>query len=202
MFRLAHYTRNPIKSTLLENGMMPQQLATYSWLSPKCTARALPNGQHGVFALESIAAGEIISVWGGEIMTRAQVAAMPEKYQRFATQVEEDFFLSGISEDAADYFNHSCAPNAGMQGQIVLVAMRAIAPGEQVCFDYAMTDGSDYDEFECHCGAPNCRRRVTGKDWRRPELWEKYRGYFMPYLQKRIDALRAEMEKENKNPSA
>jgi hypothetical protein len=182
--------------------MTHQHLATYSWLSPKCLARALDNGQSGVFAREPIAAGEIISVWGGEIMTRAQVAAMPEKYQHFATQVEEDFFLSGISEDAADYFNHSCDPNAGMQGQIVLVALRAIAAGEEVCFDYAMTDGSDYDEFECHCGAPNCRKRVTGNDWRRPELWEKYRGYFMPYLQKRIDALRAEMEKENKNPSA
>ena len=180
---------------------MTQPLPASSWLTPKCAARRLPNGQHGVFALEPIAAGEILSVWGGEIMTRAQVAALPEKYQHYATQVEEEFYLSGISEDAADYFNHSCAPNAGMNGQIVLVAMREIATNEEVCFDYAMTDGSDYDEFECNCGTAECRKHVTGRDWQRPELWEKYRGYFMPYLQKRIDHLRAQLDQANTSAS-
>ncbi|MBI4675257.1 MAG: SET domain-containing protein-lysine N-methyltransferase [Chloroflexi bacterium] len=171
-----------------------------SWLSPKCSARELENGEKGVFARESLAQGELISVWGGQVMTRAQVAQLPEKYQHYATQVEEDFYLAGVSEEDADYFNHSCDPNAGLQGQIVLVAMRDIAPGEEICFDYAMTDGSDYDEFECHCGAPNCRKFVRGSDWRNPELWEKYRGYFMPYLQKRIDRLRAAIENAKKNP--
>lgn len=180
---------------------MSHSVATHSWLSPKCAARKWQDGQHGVFSIASIAQGEIISVWGGEIMTRAQVLQMPERYQHFATQVEEDFYLSGVSEDDADFINHSCDPNAGMQGQIVLVAMRAIAEGEQVTFDYAMTDGSDYDEFECHCGAPACRKFVRGSDWRNPALWEKYRGYFMPYLQKRIDALRSQTGSATKNPS-
>jgi hypothetical protein len=27
----------------------------------------------------------------------------------------------------------------------------------------------------------------------RPELWEKYNGYFMPYLARRIEALKAQM---------
>lgn len=175
--------------------------AVFSWLSPKCQARTLDSGQKGVFCIAPIVKGDIVSVWGGEIQTRAQVEAMPEKYQHYATQVEKDFYLGGMSNDDADYFNHSCEPNVGMQGQIVLVAMRDIAPGEQVCFDYAMTDGSDYDEFECRCGALSCRKFVRGSDWRRPELWEKYRGYFMPYLQNRIDALRAQMQAEHKNPS-
>lgn len=178
---------------------MTDSISKYSWLSPKCVARRLANGQRGIFAVTPIAAGEILSVWGGEIMTRAQVAEMPEQAQHYATQVAEDFYLGGISADDADYFNHSCAPNAGMQGQIILVAMRDIAPNEQICFDYAMTDGSAYDEFECECGAPHCRKRVTGDDWQIPELWEKYRGYFMPYLQKRIDALRA-AARAQKNP--
>ncbi len=179
---------------------MAEQTPAWSWLSPKCQVSEMGNGAKGVFAMEAIASDEQISVWGGQVMTRAQVAAMPGKYQHYATQVEEDFYLAGVSEDAADYFNHSCNPNAGLQGQIVLVAMRDIAPSEEICFDYAMTDGSDYDEFECHCGAPNCRKFVRGSDWRNPELWEKYRGYFMPYLQKRIDRLRAEMENAQKNP--
>ena len=69
--------------------------------------------------------------------------------------------------------------------------MRPIGPGEEICFDYAMCDGSCFDEFECDCGAPNCRRTITGNDWQNPELWERYAGYFMPYLQRRIDRLKA-----------
>ncbi len=173
---------------------MENQNRTVSWLTPKCEVRETRRGHKGIYAAQPIAKGEILSVWGGEIMTRAQVDELPEKYRHFATQVEEDFFLAGFSEDAADYFNHSCDPNAGMHGHIVLVAMRDIQPGEQVCFDYAMTDGSDYDEFECQCGAPNCRKFVRGTDWRNPELWERYTGYFMPYLQRRIYLLQREQE--------
>ena len=30
--------------------------------------------------------------------------------------------------------------------------MRDILAGEELCFDYAMTDTNDYDEFVCACG--------------------------------------------------
>ena len=48
--------------------------------------------------------------------------------------------------------NHSCDPNCGIVGAVLLVAMRDIEPGDEICFDYAMTDTDDYDEFECTCG--------------------------------------------------
>jgi hypothetical protein len=67
--------------------------------------------------------------------------------------------------------------------------MRDILPGEEICFDYAMSDSTPYDEFICGCGAPNCRGTVTGKDWQIVELWDQYRGYFSPYLQRKIDSL-------------
>jgi len=83
-------------------------------------------------------------------------------------------------------FNHSCNPNSGLSGQITLIAIREIERDEEVCFDYAMSDSSDYDEFECHCGQPNCRKKITGRDWKLPELQGRYRDYFSPYLQRRI----------------
>lgn len=168
-----------------------------SRLSPKCEPRAKEDGHHGVYAKTAMEKGEIILIWGGQVTTRDEFMQLPEELRRLTIQIEEDFYLAGDSIEPADFVNHSCNPNAGLNGQIVLVAMRDIAAGEEICFDYAMTDGSDYDEFECLCGAPNCRQRVTGNDWRIPELWEKYRGYFMPYLQKRIDALRAQTQTPN-----
>lgn len=161
-----------------------------SYLSPKAEVRPKANGQKGIFAREPIERGEIISVWGGEILTRREVKHLPERFQHYAMQVEEEFFLAGIGEDDTNYFNHSCSPNAGLSGQLVLIAMRGIAQDEEICFDYAMTDGSDYDEFQCECGAPNCRKIVRGTDWQNPELQERYRGYFIPYLQRRIERKR------------
>ena len=167
---------------------------SYSYLSPKCSVvEATGKGGGGVRAVRPIAAGEVIAVWGGAIVGAEELASLPPEYREHTLQVEEGLFLASlIPDDPADYVNHSCNPNAGLSGQIVLVAMRDIASGEEISFDYAMTDGEPYDEFTCACGAPFCRGKVTGNDWRLPELWQRYQGYFSPYLKRRIDRLRAE----------
>ena len=90
--------------------------------------------------------------------------------------------------DVSSYMNHSCDPNAGILGSILLVAMADIATDEEVCFDYAMCDAADYDEFICACGMPGCRKVVTSADWQRPELQTRYRGWMSSYLQRRIDS--------------
>lgn len=130
-------------------------------------------------------------MWGGSVKTLAAFLSLPEEVRRYSIQVEEDLFLvPDWPPEPASYFNHSCDPNAGFSGQIALVAMRDIAPGEEVCFDYAMCIGTPFEDFVCYCGAPNCRGRVTGTDWQRPELWDRYNGFFSPYLQRRIERLR------------
>ena len=165
----------------------------HSYLTPKGEQRSNPEkGGFGVYAREHIRKGELLVLWGGRIVSADELDPdMPEFTERIL-QIEEDIYMEAPSPiGPMDYFNHSCTPNAGMSGQIGLVAMRDIAPGEEICFDYAMCDGSSYDEFPCHCGSPDCRGYISGNDWSRPELWEKYAGYFSPYLQRRIDALKA-----------
>ncbi len=167
------------------------QASTTGYLTTKARGRLVQDGYRGVFAKSRIFSGELIAVWGGDILGAPLVHAMPPEQKRLALQVDEDLYLVSSKEGPADWINHCCTPNAGMSGQISLVALRDISAGEEVCFDYAMTDGSPYDEFECRCGAPNCRRRVTGEDWRRWELQDSYRDFFSPYLKKRISASRS-----------
>ena len=158
------------------------------FISQKLEGRLdLGKGGKGVFARVRIGKYETLVVWGGEIVTRTQLQLLPrEQRHRLCLQVEEGLFLMTSREGPADWVNHSCDPNSGMSGQIVLVAMREIAPGEEICFDYAMTDSYRYDEFDCVCGSTRCRKCVTAEDWRRIDLQERYRGFFSPYLQKRI----------------
>lgn len=159
-----------------------------SYLSPKL--RGLPKADgngHGIFAQVPLKRGELLAVFGGSVYPGELFTALPERERSLSLQVEENLFLVPDKIDEGDYVNHSCDPNAGLSGQIALVAMRDIRPGEEVCFDYAMSDTQPYDEFDCRCGAANCRGRVTGSDWRIPELQQRYKGYFTPHVQRLID---------------
>lgn len=148
-------------------------------------------GGRGVFAREKVRAGELLVVWGGEVVDGDTLRSMSIDRFRLALQVEENLYLLTTNEGVADWVNHSCDPNAGLRGQVVLVALRDIRPGEEITFDYATSDGSPYDEFDCDCGAKTCRGHVTGSDWRLPELQKRYAGYFSPYIQRRIETDRA-----------
>jgi hypothetical protein len=167
---------------------------SFSYLSPKLEMRhCAEKGGYGVYARESIHSGELLTVWGGMIVTEEGLNLISEEKATHGIQVEEKVYLIPLGvNDPADMFNHSCNPNAGLSGQITLVAMRDIERDGEVCFDYAMSDSSDYDEFECHCGTDHCRRKITGNDWRLPELQRRYKGFFSPYLQRRIDRLYAQ----------
>lgn len=166
----------------------------HSYLNPKIEVRYRDeHAGYALFCTAPIEEGELISVWSGRIVSLEALENLPEEYQRHTVQVEENCYMTSLTPDEpSDFGNHSCDPNAWLEGQIVLVARRPIAPGEEVCFDYATSDGTPYDEFTCACGSPICRGRITGDDWKRPELWERYAGHFSPYLQKRIDRLKAQ----------
>jgi hypothetical protein len=144
-------------------------------------------GGKAVYARELIEPGELVAVWSGRIVSTEELDELPEDIKRHTVQVEEGLYLASHGPDEGpDFINHSCEPNAGLDGQIAIVAMTRILPGDEVTIDYAMCDGSAYDEFECECGSALCRGRVTGQDWRSPTLWERYAALFSPYLVRRF----------------
>lgn len=170
---------------------MTETALTYR--SPKTEVRSSPVHGLGLFAREAIAEREIVAVKGGHVLTARQWAALTPALGPAEIQIAEGLVIAPVTRDErADsmlYTNHSCEPNLAIQGQIVLVAMRDIAPGEELTIDWATTDDSD-DEIACRCGRPSCRGTISGKDWMRPELQEKYRGWFCWFLQRKIDAAR------------
>ena len=146
----------------------------------------------GVFAVEPIAAGEVVEVKSGHVVDRTTLRSLPERLQNSEIGVADGLHLVALSDAEYDavmlYINHSCQPNVGVRGNIVFVAMRDIAAGEELTIDYAMID--DHDEsMTCHCSAPNCRRVITGQDYRIPELRHRYGHFLSAYL---IDKLAAE----------
>jgi SET domain-containing protein len=168
----------------------------YSWLNPKLYIKDTGKYGKGVFAGEEIKKGELCAIFGGHILSFKEEARLPQKYRDTGIQILDQFVISTIlKKELADNFNHSCDPNAGINGQIFLVAMRRIKKKEQVTFDYAMclTYNKKYAPYfyktKCFCGSKDCRGFITANDWKIPGLQEKYKGFFSWYIQKRIDRL-------------
>jgi hypothetical protein len=162
-----------------------------TYRSPKTEVRQSPIHGRGLFARAAIGLGEIVAVKGGHVLTAAQWAALEPALGAAEIQIADDLVIAPVRPDHREggmlYTNHSCDPNLAIQGQIVLVAMRDIAPGEELTIDWATTDDGDYT-LHCRCGSPRCRGTVTGKDWMRPELQERYRCWFCWFLQRKIEA--------------
>jgi len=161
-----------------------------TYRSPKTEVRESPIQGLGLFARAPIARGEIVAVKGGHVLTRAQWTALEPELGPAEIQLSEDLVIAPVSgaerSGAMLYTNHSCEPNVAIQGQIVVVAMRNIAAGEELTHDWATTDDGDY-EMICRCGSPRCRGVITGKDWMKPELQARYRGWFCWFLERKIE---------------
>lgn len=143
----------------------------------------------GLFAEAAIAQGEIVAVKGGDIVSTERWTELEPELGPAEIQIAEDLFIAPVHRDHREgcmlYSNHSCEPNIGIQRQIAFVAMRAITAGEELTDHWATTDDQDY-EMKCNCGTRSCRGVITGKDWMRKDLQEKYKGWFCWFLQRKI----------------
>lgn len=166
----------------------------FYWLHPTLTVKETPACGLGTYATADIKKGDILLVLSGYVMKLSEEEKLPGTLSDNGLQITDNLSLcvSKKSElGGINYFNHSCNPNAGIKGQILLVAMRKIKKGEEVTFDYAMTlaesDDAEPYELHCLCGKKNCRGVITDSDWRRDDLQKKYDGYFQYFIQEKID---------------
>ncbi|TSC98433.1 MAG: hypothetical protein Greene101449_933 [Candidatus Peregrinibacteria bacterium Greene1014_49] len=166
----------------------------YSYLSQKCKAKKSAINGWGVFARDTINKGELVAAWGGKICHKKEMKRLCKKRPAYASHpisVFDDLFLVPLDvnliEDS-DKFNHSCNPNTGVRGQILLIARKQIPVGEEICFDYETTQMGNFDglPFLCKCNSKNCRKRITGKAWKNKEFRKKNHGFFSWYIEKKL----------------
>ncbi len=157
-----------------------------SYISPKAVKGESSRIQgRGLLATAPIAAGEVVAIKGGHIVDTAAMHALPERLRNSEIQIADGFHLVATQESEYEpvmlFINHSCEPNVGFSGNVVLVALRDVSTGEELTTDYALFDDSD-EQMRCQCGAASCRDVITGQDWQRPGLQRKYGRYFSAYL--------------------
>lgn len=131
----------------------------------------------GVFACVRLLKGEEIIQYKGVLMTHAEA---DEKYgdggeggHTFLFTLNETYIVdANRGGNTARWINHSCAPNCRAvvvesasgdprRDKVMIEALRAIEPGEELTYDYAITLDAPHTErlkrlWQCRCGARNC----------------------------------------------
>jgi len=123
------------------------------------------DGHKGVFAREDIGEAAII------FYVKGTVSAEPTKY---TIQLDGQRHLNSPdireTNDELDYcwrfLNHSCEPNGYMNtAELTFRALRDIALGEEITFNYLTTESEMAVPFNCFCGSTNCFGFIQGRNF-------------------------------------
>lgn len=144
-----------------------------------------------VFADSAFAEGKTLIEFTGRRFRADQIPSLMQGRADRFVQVTPDHYM-GPSGRIDDLVNHSCAPNAGLRfadDGVFLVALRAIAPGEEISWDYSTTLRESNWHMICQCKAPECRRVIGNFDSLEPDRqeWFRARNLVAPYLRRRDD---------------
>ena len=133
--------------------------------------RTSPIHGKGAFAVRPIARGTRVAEYTGERITHAEADARYDDarqrhHHTYLFAVDRDTVIdAAVNGGRARYINHSCAPNCASViegGRVFIEALRDIAPGEELAYDYAIRregteDESSGERYACRCGAARCR---------------------------------------------
>lgn len=138
---------------------------------PLFEIRASPIQGLGAFAVRRIRAGTRLIEYQGERISAREAARRYGDDSRAAAHVilfavnDHTYIDAGVGGNAAQYFNHACAPNCEAvleAGRVYIETLRTIAPGEELTYDYQLDHPEPFDpeaarRYACRCGASNCR---------------------------------------------
>ena len=164
------------------------------WLHPAVEVRPSDIAGRGLFATDDLHAGTVVSRLGGRLVDTAELRRLIAESDAGRAPYVDSIVVTEdrhLVVDAGDnrYSNHSCDPNLGWVDAYSLATMTDVAAGQELVSDYAMSTADPDYVLRCHCPSYRCRQMVAGDDWRIPQLQDRYRGWWVPYVQSLVDGL-------------
>ena len=128
--------------------------------------RISPIHSVGVYTTAAIRKGTRVVEYDGERITAEEADLRYEGAERTYLYGLDDgkTVIDGLGLGA--YLNHSCDPNCEVdevKGRVWIFAIRDIAPGEELLWDYNLYD--DEEPAPCYCGSKKCRGTMYSRDW-------------------------------------
>ncbi len=148
---------------------------------PKALVKSTEKYGKAVFAAGTIKKGQVIAAFDGKRFDNDFEDWTDDLYNHAIQYGKTDW---RDSKGIARLINHSCEPNCGIKNYFKVVAMRDIKKGEQITWDYEMTEKNKYWKMKCRCGSKSCRK-VIGNYSRMPiSVRKKYEGFISEWLLK------------------
>ena len=120
----------------------------------------------GVYTNAPIRKGTRIVEYAGERISPEEADRRYDGVSRTYLYGLEDGKTVIDGEGLGAYLNHSCSPNCEVdeiKGRVWLFAIREIAAGEELVWDYNLYD--DDEPAPCHCGSRKCRGTMYSREW-------------------------------------
>jgi len=143
---------------------------------------AAPSGIHrrGLFAWLPIAAGADVVEYDGPRWPAEEARRLVAEGNVYVFALDRRTVIDGsVVWNLARFANHSCRPNAlsvKAAGRIWLRALRPIAKGEEITYDYGYSR-KNYEDEPCRCGADNCAGYIVHAKFRSRLNDGHYRGW-------------------------
>jgi SET domain-containing protein len=122
----------------------------------------------GGFARRRIRKGTPLIEYVGEKITKAEAAERIAADNPFIFCLDDEFDVDGdVKWNPARFLNHSCEPNAEVEilgGQIWILALRNIRPGEEITYNYSY-DLEGYEKHPCRCGSARCVGYMVAEEY-------------------------------------
>lgn len=140
----------------------------------KVIAKDSPIHGKGLFAKEKIKRGEVICIIKGPIFHKInrtkEESLKPEEADWVG--IKRHHWVDPILPYKR--LNHSCNPNARVKGSKTLVAKREIKAGDEITFDYSLTEIDPFWEMHsCQCNEKECRKIITAMTRLEPKIVKK-----------------------------
>lgn len=80
------------------------------------------------------------------------------------------------------YFNHSCDGNLGFNNHGDFVAIKNVKKSHELTYDYGLAESNPRFKMLCHCKQKQCRKIITGNDWKDPKFLKNNFPFLLPFL--------------------
>jgi hypothetical protein len=151
-------------------------------------------------AAEFIPKGSIIFTGGGKLFKFTDMPKIPMHMRSRVTYYGEKYWSVSTNREwfPLDHLTHNCKrTNVGQFRQLVWFAKENIYKGDGLTTEYSpympkieyqskIADKYSVYDFDCLCGEKNCRKKITGWEWKDPKFAKKFWMEWPPFIQKEI----------------
>ncbi len=132
-----------------------------------------------IFAIDEIKKEEIIFEFEKNFLDYPTKTSM---------QIDETKHQECTNPEAVENFlNHSCEPNGYIDFQnLTYRALRPIKKGEELTYNYLITELELANKFNCKCGSQKCYGKIKGFKYLTLEQKRELKPLLSPFLKKKL----------------